>query len=447
MLPSLEFLRSQLEATIIAKNKQGHDVAGLAAELSALPSSYDAFDAFMKRLANLPIRPDWPYVEPSELHEIWDQCDSRRPLGRIGSLTQPQAAERAKAAFLGAVAGCILGKPLEVVPITLAEIRKAAEAVGEWPLKDYVSVPLLESLGKRNDSWHHTTKGRINYVAPDDDINYNIVAMLAMEQKGFDFTKDDLIQLWIHNLPVYETWGPERSALIKAAIHSLGKEGVPMPIDEWVKVWNPNDELCGAAIRADAYGYACPGYPAKAAELAWRDASWTHRRTGIYGAMFIAAAIAAAFVEKDRAKIFEIALQFVPQKSRFHEITLDCLNMVRGSKDYLAAYEQIHGKYCHFGSCQIFAETGTLINSVYFAESVHDGFCKQVSQGYDTDCYGEFAGSICGAYFGPGHLDENVWLRPFSNELRTYMADFYERSLSAVTERMGNLTKLAYSAT
>ena len=36
-------------------------------------------------------------------------------------------------------------------------------------------------------------------------------------------------------------------------------------------------------IRADAYGYACPGRPELAAELAWRDAGLTHRRTGIYG--------------------------------------------------------------------------------------------------------------------------------------------------------------------
>ena len=31
---------------------------------------------------------------------------------------------------------------------------------------------------------------------------------------------------------------------------------------------NPSDEQCGAMIRADAYGYACPGRPALAAELA-----------------------------------------------------------------------------------------------------------------------------------------------------------------------------------
>ena len=33
-------------------------------------------------------------------------------------------------------------------------------------------------------------------------------------------------------------------------------------------------------------------------QLAWRDASFTHRKTGVYATMFVAAAIATAFVER-----------------------------------------------------------------------------------------------------------------------------------------------------
>jgi hypothetical protein len=36
-----------------------------------------------------------------------------------------------------------------------------------------------------------------------------------------------------------------------------------------------------------------------------------------------------------------------------------------------------------------------------------------VAQGQDTDCYGELIGSILGAYFGPGYLEER-WLAPFN---------------------------------
>ena len=71
MLPSHGLLREQLAAVIADKRQQGHDVAGLVDDLQTLPDSYDAMAAFARRLANLPVRADWPYVEPSDLEGIW----------------------------------------------------------------------------------------------------------------------------------------------------------------------------------------------------------------------------------------------------------------------------------------------------------------------------------------------------------------------------------------
>ena len=58
---------------------------------------------------------------------------------------------------------------------------------------------------------------------------------------------------------------------------------------------NPYLNFIGADIRSDPWGYAAPGWPEKAAELAWRDATISHRRNGIYSAMYWSAVIAAAF--------------------------------------------------------------------------------------------------------------------------------------------------------
>ena len=79
-----------------------------------------------------------------------------------------------------------------------------------------------------------------------------------------------------------------------------------------------------------------------------------------------------------------------------------------------------------------------LINTLKFAENVGHGICIQVSQGADTDSYGATAGSLLGAYFGPGYLEQR-WLEPFNDDIHSGMAWFFERSLSNLAVRMGEL--------
>ncbi len=277
-------------------------------------------------------------------------------------------------------------------------------------------------------------------------INYTILGMLNLEQHGLAFDKDQLRRLWLTHQSTAMTWGAERTIMVRSAIQhpvaefAKGKDGPDYV--EWTHVCNPSGEYCGALIRADAYGYAAPGNPALAAELAWRDASFTHRRTGVYGTMFVAAAIATAFVERNPLRIFETALQFVPQRSRFFQIVADSLARVRQASDWLDGYERIHGQYRQYSHCQVYPECGTLINTLRFATSIDDGFCKQVSQGNDTDSFGATSGSILGAYFGPGHLDPR-WLAPFKDAIRTGLNFFYEGSLSALARRMSTLPRLS----
>lgn len=436
MLPSIPLLRKRIQAVIADKDRQGHVVAGLTDKLNGLPDSYDALAAFAHQLVDLPLRPDWPYREPDDLEAIWEECDPGRPLGQIRPIDPADAAARIESAFLASVCGCVLGKPLEVNP-TLYEIRKAAEAAGEWPLRDYVSMKMLDAMPRRHGSWKECARENIRYVAFDDDINYTVLGMLLLEQHGPAFTKQDIWQAWMSWLPMYACWGPERTLLLKGGIQTLESRETG-DFEDWVRFLNPGDEYCGALIRADAYGYAYPGEPARAAELAWRDASWSHRRTGIYGTMFAAAAIATAFVADGWEQVFATALQFVPRQSRFFKIALDQFHEVRKASDWLDAYDRIHNKYSEFCHCWIYQEIGTLMNTLRFAENVGDGICKQVSQGNDTDSFGCTAGSILGAYFGPGHLEDR-WLAPFRDEIHIGMTGCTEQSLRRLAKRMAEL--------
>jgi ADP-ribosylglycohydrolase len=311
--------------------------------------------------------------------------------------------------------------------------------VGEWPLNDYISERMLATLGRRHTSWHDAVRGKITYATSDDDINYKVCGMLLLERHGRDFTKDDLCDLWYVNMPAGWQFGPERTLNVRGALWSMMPPGPKVtPTEEWASVLNPKDEYCGALIRADAYGYGCPGHPALAAELAWRDASYTHRRTGIYGTMFAAAAIATAFIADEPLEIFRTAVKYIPQRSRFAEVVHDSIEQVAAASDWIDGYQRVHNKYREYDHCRIYQEIGTVINTMRFAKDVGDGICMQVSQGNDTDSFGATCGSILGAYFGREALDDR-WLKPFNDRILTSVATFHEQRLSVVAQRMAAL--------
>ncbi|MET9652203.1 ADP-ribosylglycohydrolase family protein [Streptomyces sp. NPDC006460] len=440
MFAPFPVLHRQLRIMLRDKEDQGRDVSGLAERLTRLPDDYQAVADLAAAIDTAPLREDWPYVEPSDLDGIRAE---QAPATEDLPAPLPRAAgERARAGFLGSVAGCILGKPVEVMP-TLDELRAALLRLGEWPLRDYIPSRLCTDGGFRafHPDWPETVRENITRVAPDDDINYTLLGMMALERHGAGFTKSDLYRLWLDNIPLGSTWGPERTFLTRQGL-AMGMDDWPVPDEEELAAaparLNPGDEWCGAMIRADAYGYACPGRPGLAAELSWRDASLTHRGNGIYGAMFAAAAISAAFTAGGPMEIFTTALRYVPQRSRFFAVVSDSLELVAGARDWVEGYRAIHGRYAEYGHCRVFQESGTLINTLRFATDVGDGICKQVSQGNDTDSYGATAGAILGVYFGPGHLEER-WITPFRDVLHTRLAGFHELSLARTADRVAAL--------
>ena len=146
------------------------------------------------------------------------------------------------------------------------------------------------------------TVTKMDGVPTDDDIIYTQLGLLILEDYGPDFSVADVGAAWVKYLP-------HAATAEGVALRNL-QAGVP-PMDAGV-VDNPFMFWIGADICSDPWGYAAPGYPAKAAEFAWRDATISHRRNGIYGAMYFSAVISAAFALGDPVKALEAGLAEIP---------------------------------------------------------------------------------------------------------------------------------------
>ena len=356
--------------------------------------------------------------EPDALEEI----RALRPDGpRVLVQGTPDSyAERLRGAFLGRMAGCTLGAALEFEPIGAA--RSWALRFGDsYPLTDYWSEvrnpeDLHYIVGKKRD----LTKSCMDAVPPDDDTIYTLLGLLAMEEYGPDLTQDQLACIWKKYLPLGEDggtgggkgcWWGERTMLR----HLLC--GTPLP--QAGVEGNPNLQNIAAWTRADSYGYVFPGKPEKAAELAFRDASMNHRRNGVYGSMFMAAAISAAFAVDDPMDAVRIGLTEIPRGCLFAEGVRWALDQTPAN--YQEAYDLTWQRYQGMfnGSAitnALHVVMGLKIGAGDFTRTIGE----TVAMSGDNDCTGATAGSILGAVIGRQNIPEH-WIAPFRGRMHIYL--------------------------
>jgi len=273
-----------------------------------------------------PIVSTWPYVEPNDLASIQDAKPKPRP-STAWTGSNDEWLRRLHGGLLGRICGCMLGKPVE------AWMRRDIELLGlatdNWPIVDYWRTPTPADIDRLHASggsrvpapWMSgCVKDGLHGSVEDDDINYTVIGFAVIKKYGANFTPLDMAEFWCQNLPILHTCTAERVAYRNFVAN------VCPPFS--ATRFNPYREWIGAQIRADYFGYANPGRPERAAEWAWRDASISHVANGIYGEMWAAAMIAAAYVEDDIPAIIDAGLAQIPERCRLREDvdTILCLH-------------------------------------------------------------------------------------------------------------------------
>jgi len=365
----------------------------------------------------------FPYVEPSTLEEI----KAVRPQGprRMElNLTDSQIYDHIYGAWLGRAAGCALGKPVE--GWDKKNIDSYLQFAGALPLTDY--IPLIDghSDGLKPHS-PESTRGKISFMARDDDMDYTVLGLHILERFGPDFTARNVADTWLFRLPYHLVYTAER-----VAYRNLVNNIWP---PESASYRNPFREWIGAQIRADSMGYVAPGWPEKAAEFAFRDAMVSHVKNGIYGEMFVAAMLAAAFVTNNVEDVINIGLSEIPGNCRLAEAVRDTVHWCKKLNNWEQVWTEIDKKYGHYHRVHTINNAALVVMGLMFAQLDYEtSIIVAVRGGWDTDCNGATGGSVSGMMLGADGLPEK-WVNVLNDRLLSAVVGFNDCKISELAKR------------
>ena len=430
-----EFYGDEMMTEYRQSYEEGLDVEkykGLFEEVSKLESGEikeSISDALFRLIRQTPTREGYAYNEPSDLPAI---KALRRPHPVAGEVpTGKDLEDKIAGAWYGRIAGCLLGKPVECIRTT--DLHPLLKASDNYPMHRYIhSTDITDEIAAQSKFW---LKGRcyadtVKCMPWDDDTNYTAMGQLLIELRGRDFVPQDVANLWLNKQPKDAYCTAERVAFRNFI------DGFAPPASAVYK--NPYREWIGAQIRGDYFGYINPGDPETAADMAWRDASISHVKNGIYGEMFISAMIACAAKTDSIEDIILGGLAEIPATSRLYEAIMAVVEDYRAGVTAEEAMAKVHKEWdecnshdwCHTISNACIVTAALLHGKGEFGPSI----CMAVQACFDTDCNGATVGSILGMRGGIGCIGEE-WTAPLNDTLETPIFGIGTAKISAFVEK------------
>jgi len=452
-------LRGLLNEELKQRTEEGCDTFGFDKKIISAGHNINALNAVYDELMDLEIKGDYPYEEPSDLETI----KVLRPKGNDFKVqTSGLDIDLFYGAWLGRCCGCALGRPIEMWHFMCGKDGVSGwELVYEWfkganafPITGYTPQysTAEENYGLDSIRSIASTREHIKFMETDDDIRYTVLGLKLMEEKGVNFTPMDIGALWHNNLTSNMACTAERQAYINFSAEKdmVSESSTSEEIEDFINFVrthrNPYREWIGAQIRIDAYAYAAAGRPQLAAELAWKDAAFSHVKNGIYGAMFCAAMIAAAFTEKDSLKIIEAGLAQIPKNCRLTHDIVKAVEITKAAKDQITLVKNIWDAFKHYNPVHTNNNAALCAASILFAgDDFEKAIATSVLGGWDTDCNGATVGSIMGAKIGAKNIPSH-WAKPLNDTLYSAIPDFHPIKISECAERSYKVYKNCLSS-
>lgn len=426
------YVREILAQEIAQRREEGCRVEEIEREYAQIKETGNAADFESLYHALSLIEPSAGYVEPTlllQIREVRPKGFALEPV-RLGEET---LYDKVYGGWLGRSAGCMLGKPVEGWD-EKEKIDAYLKRVGAYPLSDYFPEGPQEP-DEPQLRFPEALKGNVTRALRDDDLDYTILGLHYLKTHGMGFTSQDVAAEWLQRLPYHMVYTAERFAYKNLVL------GLKPPASGVFR--NPCREWIGAQIRADAFGYVSPGLPEAAAALAHRDAVVSHTKNGVYGEMFVAAMIAAAFVTDDLHTIIDAGLAEIPEKSRLTEAIRHVIRWCADDGDWQATHRRVMEAYGHYHAVHTINNACMVVLALLYGQRDFESTITiAVNCGLDTDCNGATAGSIVGVVLGAQSLPEK-WIGPLNDRLESSVMGYTESRISQLAAETTTIARTA----
>lgn len=273
------------------------------------------------------------------------------------------------------------------------------------PIENWTYDQIASHLGEIDD-YLPQTPGKI--FQPDDDTNVPVLMLHGVQDFGPQVSAEQLGETLLNYLGDQHGslwWGGYGISTEHTAYLNL-KAGIPAPLSGSLALNGATvAEQIGGQIFSDIWGFLNPNNPTQAAEYARRAASVTHDRNGIYGGMFIAALVSAAFSERDPRRLVQHALEVIPADSEYARLVRSLLDFhAAHPEDWRACYHYIATNFGYDrypGIVHIIPNAGIVVMGLlYGAGDFGRSLGITNMGGWDTDCNVGNVGAIMGVAVG-----------------------------------------------
>ncbi|MFD0716160.1 ADP-ribosylglycohydrolase family protein [Paenibacillus sp. GCM10027626] len=265
---------------------------------------------------------------------------------------------------------------------------------------------------------------------PNDDLDIQLLWLIALEEKGIDVDARLLSEYWLHYVTPH--WAEYGIAKVNM------RAGLMPPLSGTAN--NIFKHSNGAFIRSEIWACIAPGYPELAARYAYEDAIIDHGNgEGVYAEVFCAALESAAFVERNIDSLIAIGLSYIPDNCGVARAIRHAESSYRQGLNWEEARDDLlrhhRGKYAVWAGISqedeekgfkdgipgwdAPANLGIVILGLLYGEGDFDKtLCTAVNCGEDTDCTAATLGALFGILYGLDAIPER-WIAPIGTGIKT----------------------------